>query len=758
MSTADTARGEFGPLLRDLRRHAGLSQEELAQRTGVSVRALADMERGRTRGPQRRTVAALVAVLAPDGAQAEALERAAASGRPRPKHAPVAQAGLHLPRDVRDFTAREESLARLRTMAEEGPAPVVLITGQPGLGKTAFAVRAAHSLAGHYPDGQFTVDLRGTHTQPAAPREVLGRLLHACGVALTALPQDTEDRTDLFRTVARERRMLLLLDDAADEEQVRPLFPADGPSLTLVTGRSTLAGLENAHRITLGVLRREEAVALLARVIGPERVAAEAQAARDLADLCGRLPLAVRIAAQRLAAQPQERLAKLAALLADESRRLDGLRAGDLQVRAAFALSYARLDPSARRMLRRATLAAGPDFSPRTVALLSRTTQRQAELCTQELADRGLLQPDPTAERYRFHDLLRLFAAEQLAEDDPAELARTREDAARWTLARAEAAALHFDPERSPSDDPDPATAPRGPEQARGWLEAERAQWLDSLHRALMDGHHQEVLDAAEAMHWFSDRVQHWEQWTEVFHCSVAAARALGNRREEATHLNYLTWSYNLCLHDPVRGLATAREALSVAREVGDLLQTGWAYGYGAGSLHRLGRDEAAVTWLENSAACHRENPAPQARLAELTTLNTLGGYLRSMGRPEEALTIHWQSKELCLAGIPGQSADLLTLFRASTLHHLGQDLGALDRWAEAEPLLHRALDGLEEAGMAAWSEPARLDLAIALRRLGREAEARTALEEARRGLAEQGHPRLAEADRELAADTVPGP
>jgi transcriptional regulator with XRE-family HTH domain/tetratricopeptide (TPR) repeat protein len=758
MSTTETARGEFGPLLRGLRRRAGLSQEELAHRAGVSVRALADMERGRTRGPQRRTVAALVTALAPDEARAEALERAAAAGRPRAKDAPMTQAGLHLPRDVRDFTAREEELARLRMVAEEGSAPVVLITGQPGLGKTAFAVRAAHGLADRYPDGRFTVDLRGTHAEPAAPREVLGRLLRACGIPVPAVPRSLDDRADLFRTVAGERRMLLLLDDAADEEQVRPLLPADGPSLTLVTGRGTLAGLEGAHRITLGVLRREECVALLARVVGPARVAAEEQAARDLADLCGRLPLAVRIAAQRLAARPQERLARLTALLADESRRLDALRAGDLQVRAAFALSYARLDASARRMLRRATLAAGTDFSPRTVALLSGTTPRQAELCAQELADHGLLQPDPVAERYRFHDLLRLFAAEQLAEDDPAELARVQEDAARWTLARAKAAALHFDPERSPSGDPDPATAPRAPEQARAWLEAERAQWLDSLHRALADGRHREVLDAAEAMHWFSDRVQHWEQWTEVFRCSAAAARALGDLREEATHLNYLAWSYNLCLHDPARGLATARTALTVGREVGDLLQTGWAYGYGAGALHRLGRAEEAVTWLKKSAACHERSPAPQARLAELTTFNTLGGYLRSMGRPEEALAVHWRSKELCLAGIPGQSEELLALYRASTLHHLGQDFGALDRWAEAEPFLRRALDGLEAGGMAAWSEPARLDLAIALRRLGRETEARAVLEEARRGLAEQRHPRLAEADRELAAATAPGP
>ncbi|WP_079044867.1 MULTISPECIES: XRE family transcriptional regulator [unclassified Streptomyces] len=760
MSTADSAlsgRGEFGALLRTLRTRAGLSQEELAHLAGVSVRAVADMERGRTRGPQRRTVGALVTALALDGSggEAEALERAAASGRPRPRAVPMEAMGLRLPRDVRDFTAREADLARVRAVAEDaGPAypAVVLVTGQPGLGKTAFAVRAAHSLAGLYPDGQFAVDLRGTDAEPAEPREVLRRLLGALGIAEGAVPPDAESRAGLLRATVEDRRVLFVLDNAADEDQVRPLLPSSGPALTLVTSRNALAGLEGVDRVALGVLRREESVALLSRVVGAERVAAEPQAARDLADLCGQLPLAVRIAAQRLAARPSERLAKLVAQLADEGRRLDVLQAGNLQVRAAFALSYRRLEPLAQRVLRRATLAAGTDFSPQTAALLSGTSLRQAELCTQDLADRGLLQPDPAAERYRFHDLLRLFAAERLAEDDPADLGLARERTARWMLARAGAAALHFDAERSPTGDPHGATAPRGPDEARDWLEAERVQWLDALRQALAGGHHQEVLDAAEAMHWFSDRTQHWEQWVQVFHCSVAAARALGSRRDEAVHLNYLAWARNLCVHDYAGGLAAAREALAAAREAGDLLQTGWAYGYGAGALHHLGRAEETVAWLKESAACHRENASPQSRLAELSTLNALGGHLRSMGRPEEALAIHRQSEELCRAGIPGQSEEVLAVFRAGTSQHVGRDLVALARCAEAEPLLRRALDGFEAAGMAAWSEPARLDLGIALRRLGRAEEARTTLDAARRGLAEQGHPRQGEAERELAA------
>lgn len=167
------------------------------------------------------------------------------------------------------------------------------------------------------------------------------------------------------------RRLVLVLDNAADEGQVRPLLPGSGSCITLVTSRASLAGLTGVHRVELPLLRREEGVRLLTRIVGTQRVAAEAQAARDLADLCGGLPLAVRIAGQRLAARPQQSLTKLAARLRREERRLDALQAGDLQVRAAFALSYRQLGPVSRRVLRRCALATGPDVSPETVSLLA---------------------------------------------------------------------------------------------------------------------------------------------------------------------------------------------------------------------------------------------------------------------------------------------------------------------------------------------------------------------------------------------------
>ncbi|MEV7215799.1 helix-turn-helix domain-containing protein [Kitasatospora cineracea] len=760
--------GGFGALLRRYRLGAGRSQEDLAHTAGIGLRTLTDLERGRARGPQRRTVEALARALVLDGEDARALEAAAALGRPRavparsaPRAAPLVGT-LALPRDLRDFTARAEALEAVRQAASgtgDGPAPVALITGQPGLGKSAFAVHTAHLLAPDYPDGQLALDLRGTDEQPTDPREALARLLRALAVDDAAVPHSTEERSGLLRTLTADRRLLILLDNAAHEEQVRPLLPDRGSSLTLVTSRHSLAGLESTRRIDLGLLRREESVHLLTRILGTDRIAAEEQAARDLADLCGRLPLAIRVAGQRLAARPAERIDTLVAHLTDEERRLDALRAGSLEVRATFALSYRRLTPTARTLLRRAALAQGPDFSAPTLALLTDLPLRRARRLAEDLEQQGLLQAAPQPDRYRFHDLLRLFAAEQLAaDDDPADLDRVRSRAARWLLARAAAAAAHFDAEheRPAGRDPDPATAPADTGQARAWLEAEREQWLWALRHAHDHGLHREVVDTAEAMHWFSDRTQHWEQWAEVFELSAASAEALGSRSEQATHLNYLAWACNLCTHDHRRALESADRALTRAIEAGDRLQQGWALSYGGGALRWMGRTEEAFTRLRAAADCHRHNPAPQARLAELTAWNTLGMMLRDAGDAGQALTVHRRCEAICRAGIPGQSPATHTAYLAMTKHQLGCDLAAMARWSEAEPLLRRSVAAFETLDMPAWSEPARLDLARTLHHRGHHEEARTQLTAAHRSLTRLAHRRRAEAAdllRELAAE-----
>ncbi|MEU6965463.1 ATP-binding protein [Streptomyces chrestomyceticus] len=781
MDTGTPVGDAFGAHLHALRTGAGLSQAELAQSAGVSVRGLSDLERGRSRGPQRRTVQALAAALHLDAAAARELERLASLGRPRPagvkaarpaagptgagetttSQTPPARTAAHhtlaLPRDLSDFTARGPALDRLHALVEAlDPArpPVAVVCGQPGLGKTSFAVHAAHTLAPSFPDGQFALDLRGMDPRPLAPRDALARLLHALGTPEGAVPARTEDRAGLLRSVLRERRALLLLDNAASEDQVRPLLPGHSPTLTLVTSRHALTGLEAVHRTELALLRREEAVELLTRVIGPERVRREEQAARDLAELCGHLPLAVRIAAQRLAARPGEHLAKLAGQLAAQENRLDALRTGSLQIRSAFALSYRQLDEATRTVFRRAALADGPDVSPETAALLAGLPPRRTARCAQDLTDAGLLQPHPTSDRYRFHDLLHLFATEQTTEEDtPADItaARTRTDA--WMLRRATAAAQLFNPDHqpgAPGADPDPATAPAGQEQAHTWLEAERSQWLAALHRAQEAGRHQQVLETAEAMHWFSDRVLHWELWTEVFGRAVGSARALGSRRDETVHLNYLAWAHTTCLYDHTTALGTAQAALALARESDDRLQSGWALNYAARALDGLGQTGEAITHLRQAADCLSHHSDTQSRLAELSTLNLLGQHLRQAGRPDEALAIHRRSEALCRAGIPGRPHELISLYRASAQRHIGNDLAALHRWEEAEAPLRHAVARFEAARMPAWSETIRLELGIVLRHLHRTEEARETLTAAHQGLLRINHPRQLEAATRL--------
>ncbi|WP_432173616.1 helix-turn-helix domain-containing protein [Streptomyces sp. Tue6028] len=333
-------------------------------------------------------------------------------------------------------------------------------------------------------------------------------------------------------------------------------------------------------------------------------------------------------------------------------------------------------------------------------------------------------------------------------------LPRDIDRAARWMLRRATAAALHFEADpvlAAPHRDPDPDTAPVGRDEARAWLEAERAQWLDALRRAHASRRHREVLDTAEAMHWFSDVTQHWEQWVEVFSCAAESARSLGSRQEEAVHLNYLAWSYNLCVHDPDAALKSADAALTAARECGDGLQEGWALGYGAGALHRLGRTEEAHGRLRKSAQCLAAQDSPQARLAELTILNTLGTLLRQTGRPAEALDIHRRSERICRAGIPGRTDELIALYHAVARQQIGNDLAALERWHEAEPPLRQALADFEAAEMPAWVEQARLDLGRALAAAGHP-EARQTLLAARDALAALKSPRQGEAAAALAA------
>jgi hypothetical protein len=331
--------------------------------------------------------------------------------------ASVASEALHqLPPNVALFTGRETELDRLYALLlgdGSGTVRVSVIAGSAGVGKTALALHLAHDLVPRFPDVQLFINLHGYDPlQRLSAADALDRLLRALGVAAEALPQDVDEQAALYRSLLAGRRALVVLDNASSTDQVRPLLPGSPTCLTLLTSRQRLAALEGALPLDLDVMDSSDALHLIRKLAGPERVHAEPEAADAIVEMCGSLPLALHIAGSRLRARPAWTLAWLAGRLADERIRLRELRVEDLEVRASFALSYRGLDGRAAQMFRRLGLVAGPDFAAGGAAALSDCPSEEAEALLEDLMDAHLLEAAPTPGRYRFHDLIRLYARE----------------------------------------------------------------------------------------------------------------------------------------------------------------------------------------------------------------------------------------------------------------------------------------------------------------------------------------------------------
>ncbi|KPI22109.1 transcriptional regulator, SARP family [Actinobacteria bacterium OK074] len=330
--------------------------------------------------------------------------------QPDPVVAPVRPA--QLPATVADFTGRSAfvtELGEVLASAEGQVMAVSALAGIGGVGKTTLAVHVAHQARPAFPDGQLYVDLQGTGPRPAEPETVLGAFLRALGTADTAIPDSLDERSALYRTALDGRRVLVLLDNAKDAAQIRPLLPGTAGCAALVTSRVRMLDLAGAHLVDLDVMSPEEALQLFTRIVGAERVAAEREAALDVVAACGFLPLAIRIAASRLAARRTWTVSVLAAKLADERRRLDELQAGDLAVKATFELGYGQLEPAQARAFRLLGLADGPDISLAAAAAVLDLPQPQTEDLLETLVDTSLLESAAPG-RYRFHDLVRLYA------------------------------------------------------------------------------------------------------------------------------------------------------------------------------------------------------------------------------------------------------------------------------------------------------------------------------------------------------------
>ncbi|MEY9947638.1 BTAD domain-containing putative transcriptional regulator [Kitasatospora sp. GAS1066B] len=421
----------------------------------------------------------------------------------RTRHADPAPAGSapalvprQLPAGVGDFTGRQTVVARLTALlSRPDPAAVAVlaVNGLGGVGKTTLALHVAHSLRERFPDGQLHLDLRGAEADPIDPAQALATLLAALGLAGRAIPADPVERAALYRTTVAGRRLLLLLDNAADAAQVIPLLPGARTCAVLITSRGWLTALPGAHHLHLDALERSEALDLLAAIAGRARIQAEPEAAAAIATACGLLPLALRVAGSRLAADPTQPLGQLAASLADEATRLAELACHPAAVEPVLALSYARLDAAQARALRLLALPDAPELAlPAAAALLDHGLDGTRELL-ETLVDLNLLQ-SPAADRYGFHDLVKVFARQRSTrQDSPGSVTAAFARLLDFCLAsarNAERTAHHASrPRRSPIEATTtaPGLAFHTIERANAWMLTQSALHHAVIHRACQD-------------------------------------------------------------------------------------------------------------------------------------------------------------------------------------------------------------------------------------------------------------------------------
>jgi tetratricopeptide (TPR) repeat protein len=569
-----------------------------------------------------------------------------------------------LPADVTDFTGRADALRRLdeflpgRRPAQETAVPISVVSGPAGVGKTALALRWGHLAARHFEDGQLHVNLRGyAPTPPMEPGEALGRFLRALGITADRIPAEVEESADMFRSLLAGKRMLVVLDNAASPEQVRPLVPGSPGCMVVVTSRDRLTGLaatHGVHRLPLDVLAPDDAATLLGRLLGDRRVAAEQAAAGELAALCGRLPLALRIAAANLADRPASQPGRIAAYTAElrDGDRLLALQVpGDERgaVRAAFDVSLTRLSPAGRRMFRLLGLIPGPDLTAEAAAALAGAGAGQAREALAELTQSHLLDEQPGG-RFALHDLLSAYATGQAsalggAADRRAPVGRVLD----YYLHTAYTAALLLNPARQPLPlpPPQPGAAPgqlTGPEQARGWFEAERSVLLALIAHAAGTGFDRHAWQLAWALADFLHQQGHWHDWASSQQTALAAARRLADADGQARAHQYLGYAlarlgrYEDGLHHLQQALARFRELAQRGDEAHVLLTLAVVSG-------QQDRHDEALRHAELALAAYQ---AAGHRAGEANALNAvgwshamLGSHVQAIGYCSQALALH---------------------------------------------------------------------------------------------------------------------
>ena len=500
--------------------------------------------------------------------------RAAASGPTMPRQLPTAPPF---------FTGRDGELSALGRLLDAAADTVVIaaIVGTAGIGKTALAVHWARQFAAQFPDGQLYVNLRGFSPSgtPVTPAEAIRGLLDGLGAPPERIPTSLEAQAALYRSMVAGKRLLIVIDNARDVDQVRPLLPGAPGSMVVVTSRARMAGLavgEGAHLLTLDLLAEDEARQLLADRLGTRRAAAEPGAVSELISLCTRLPLALAIAATRAAENPGFPLSALAAELRDAAGRLDGLDAGDAvsSIRTVFSWSYQSLQPPVARMFRLLGIHPGPDVTAPAAASLAGIPVPEARRALQELAAAYLL-TEHFPGRYAFHDLLRAYAADQArAADSDDDLLAAGGRVLDHYLHNAHAAALLLNPSREPV-----TLSPRRPgvtpehlvshQQALAWFGAEHQVLLAAINMAAQTGFDSCAWQLPWAMTTFLDHRGHWHEYAAIQRIALAAATRLGDTTGQAAAHRLLA---HTCarLADYGQARAHLAECLGLYRQLGD--------------------------------------------------------------------------------------------------------------------------------------------------------------------------------------------
>jgi tetratricopeptide (TPR) repeat protein len=707
---------EFGALLRRRRTEALLTQEQLAERTGLSVRTIRDLERGRVRYPRPGSLRLLADVLELAGAdlgEFEALGRqhywtervaevrkAAVDGPvsapvPVPADRPVA---AQLPADVAGFTGRSDVMAELDALlaaGDPGSVPITVLAGAPGVGKSALAVHWAHRVRHRFPDGQLYLNLRGhAAAPPLSPAEALTRLLRSLDVAPDRVPTDAAEAATLFRSLLADSRTLLVLDDAGQADQVRPLLPGGSGCHVLVTSRAALAGLvarDGARRLTIPALDPADSRALLVRLLDGEWAEAQPAALDELARLCGHLPLALRIAAANVlgsSGPPGRRVEAFVDRLRSGNRlaELAVPADADAMVRGAFDLSYAALPAAAQELFRVLSVVPGGEVTPTTAAALLDVPVDDGRRLLEQLAGAHLVE-QPVPGRYAQPDLLRLYAAEQLASGPGGGAPWERLLQHYLDVLEAASRLLHPEavrlPKRCASADGPPCFADQ--REAVDWIDAELPALQAAVLRSADRGPREAawaLVDALGAYFQLRGAVLPWHTMAAT---ALAAAEAAGDTAPQA--MAHLSISAAYLRQDRYAdGIGHGERALELAKTAG------WLDGeVGAlralGNLHRLsGRPDEATEHLERAltVADRADLPARASIIANIAVVNHEQGRLG-------AAALHFTHALELLSPATARAAQVRT--------DLGDVLNGLGRPAEALGHLQAALVVHKELG-----------------------------------------------------------